>query len=82
MSKIDQAGYDGAFMDGVMTERNSKLQNSGDINNLIASSSINAYNSGILHGQRIQAELILEMLKAEGPVLHVDRIEAIIEACK
>ena len=82
MSKIDQAGYEAAFMDGVMTERESKPEVTGDINNLIASSSMHAFNSGILHGQRIQAELILEMLKAEGPVLHVDRIETIIEACK
>ena len=82
MSKIDQAGYEAAFMDGVMTERESKPETTGDINNLIASSSMHAFNSGILHGQRIQAELILEMLKAEGPVLHVDRIETIIEACK
>lgn len=77
MSKIDQAGYDGAFMDGVMTERGSRLQNTGDINGLIASSSMHAFNTGLRHGQGVERERILDLLSAEG--LLSDSIQRIIE---
>lgn len=80
MSKIDQAGYNAAFAEGVMTERGSETKNTGDINTLIASSTIHAYNSGIMHGQRIQTELILDLLKVEGAL--TDRIQMIVEASK
>lgn len=68
MSKIDQAGYNAAFAEGAKT---------GDINGLIASSSMHAFNTGLRHGQSAERERILDLLSAEG--LLSDSIERIIE---
>lgn len=50
-----------------------------EINELIASTSIRAYNMGYDKGKKEERERIIELLKSEAVIIHTLRAEALIK---